>query len=344
MKTHPAIDVSIVIPVYRSAATLRDLTRQLITVLDGLKREYEIIFVDDGSTDNSWAILNNLRSEHPTVITSIQLMRNFGQHNALMCGFRQASGRYIVTMDDDLQHPPEEIPRLLHEIVNSDADVVYGVPDARKHRGWRNLGSFLVSVFYRMAFQAKVQPSAFRIVRREVIVSILSYSLNYTYIDGLLAWNTRRVAEVVVEHRPRAAGRSGYSLHKLVVLAFNLFTNFSLLPLQAVSLAGLLASLGGLTAGGYYLVRYLLADISVPGYASTIIAILVLGGLQLLALGVLGEYLGRVHLNINRKPQFTVRAMRRRRHGAGNNVSPHVDTARDTEGIAATAREGQDVQ
>jgi undecaprenyl-phosphate 4-deoxy-4-formamido-L-arabinose transferase len=236
-------------------------------------------------------------------------MRNCGQHNALMCGLRHARAKYVVTMDDDLQHPPEEIPKLLAALEASGNDVVYGVPDARKHGRWRNLGSVLVTAFYRLVFKTKVQPSPFRIMRREVVEAILSYNLNYTFIDGLLAWNTQRIGQITVEHHPRATGRSGYSLSKLLVLAMNLFTNFSLLPLQLVSLAGLLASLGGFAAGAYYLAKYLFAQIAVPGYASTIVAILVLGGLQLLSLGIIGEYLGRMHLNVNRKPQYTVRTV-----------------------------------
>ncbi len=139
--------------------------------------------------------------------------------------------------------------------------------------------------------------------------AILTYSLNYTYIDGLLAWNTQRIGEVEVPHRPRATGRSGYSVRKLLVLAFNLFTNFSLLPLQIVSLIGFITAVGGLLTAAYYLLQYVLARVEVPGYASIIIAILVLGGLQMLALGIHGEYLGRLHLNVNRKPQYTVRSV-----------------------------------
>jgi undecaprenyl-phosphate 4-deoxy-4-formamido-L-arabinose transferase len=139
--------------------------------------------------------------------------------------------------------------------------------------------------------------------------AILAYSLNYTYIDGLLAWNTDRIEHVIVDHHPRANGRSGYSLRKLIGLAVNLFTNFSLLPLQLVSLGGLLAGLVGFAIGGFFLAQYFLNNIAVPGYASIIVAIFVLGGLQLLGLGVLGEYLGRLHLNVNRKPQFTVRTL-----------------------------------
>jgi undecaprenyl-phosphate 4-deoxy-4-formamido-L-arabinose transferase len=302
-----SVDVSVVIPVYRSGAVLSELVERLRVVLDRERLSYEIIFVDDASPDNSWDVLNELRAKFPDRLIAIQLMRNFGQHNALMCGFRHARGKYVITMDDDLQHPPEEIPKLLRAIDETGADLIYGVPDQRQHRPWRNVGSLIVTAFYRLVFHARVHPSAFRILRREVINAILTYSLNYTYIDGLLAWNTQRIGEVEVQHHPRAAGRSGYSARKLLVLAFNLFTNFSLVPLQAVSLAGFLAATGGLLAALFYFLRYLLAQIAVPGYASVIIAVLVLGGLQLLALGIHGEYLGRLHLNVNRKPQYTER-------------------------------------
>jgi len=303
------LDLSVVIPVYRSAAVLSELAERLRAVFDPARLSYEIIFVDDASPDNSWEVLKELQAKFPDRLVAIQLMRNFGQHNALMCGFRHARGKYVITMDDDLQHPPEEIPKLLRTIEETGADLIYGVPDQRQHRPWRNIGSLIVTAFYRLVFHARVQPSAFRILRREVVNAILTYSLNYTYIDGLLAWNTQRVGEVEVAHHPRAAGRSGYSARKLLVLAFNLFTNFSLLPLQLVSFAGFLAAAGGLLAASYYFLRYVLAQIEVPGYASIIIAILVLGGLQLLALGIHGEYLGRLHLNVNRKPQYSVRSI-----------------------------------
>lgn len=307
--TTAAVDVSVVIPVYRSAETLREVVRRLRAVLDAGPRSYEIIFVDDSSPDDSWNVLTGLQRENADRIVVVQLMRNFGQHNALMCGFRLSRGRFVVSMDDDLQNPPEEIPRLLAAIETSGNDLVYGVPDRKKHDAMRNAGSALVTAFYRRVFRSTVQPTSFRIMRRELVDAILSYALNYTFIDGLLAWNTQRVGELTVEHRPRAVGRSGYSASKLLVLAFNLFTNFSLLPLQAVSLLGFLAAAGGLLVGAYYLLAYLTAAITVPGYASTITAILVLGGVQLLALGVMGEYIGRLHLNVNRKPQYTVRTV-----------------------------------
>jgi undecaprenyl-phosphate 4-deoxy-4-formamido-L-arabinose transferase len=303
------MDLSVVIPVYRSAPTLEQLLLRLRAVLDGTGLDYEIVFVEDGSPDDSWRVLEALRLRQPERLAAIQLMRNYGQHNALMCGFRHARGDLVVTMDDDLQNPPEEIPKLIEAMKRGDYDLVYGAYGGKRHSAWRNLSSGVVNLFYRRVFRSPVTVTAFRIIRRPLLESIFAYDLNFTFVDGLLAWNTQRVGQVEVEHRPRAAGRSGYSLAKLILLALNLFTNFSLLPLQMVSLVGLLTALSGLFVAGVYLVLYLLREITVPGYASTIIAILVLGGVQLLSLGIMGEYLGRLHLNVNRKPQYVERTV-----------------------------------
>jgi undecaprenyl-phosphate 4-deoxy-4-formamido-L-arabinose transferase len=301
------MDLSVVIPVYRSAPMLEELTGRLVQVLDATGLSYEIVFVDDGSPDGSWQVLQAVRERHPDRIVAVQLMRNYGQHNALMCGFRHTRGEYVVTMDDDLQNPPEEIPKLIEAITANDLDLVYGSYGDKKHNPWRNLSSWVVNAFYRRVFRSSVTVTSFRIIRRCLLESIFSYTLNFTFVDGLLAWNTQRMGEVPVEHLPRAQGRSGYSLARLTLLALNLFTNFSLLPLQLVSVLGVLAAAGGLCLAGVYLVLYLLHQIVVPGYASTIIAVLVMGGVQLLSLGIMGEYLGRLHLNVNRKPQYTER-------------------------------------
>jgi undecaprenyl-phosphate 4-deoxy-4-formamido-L-arabinose transferase len=236
-------------------------------------------------------------------------MRNYGQHNALMCGLRHSRGRYIVTMDDDLQTPPEEIPRLVEALRATDLDLIYGAYLSKKHGSWRNAGSVVVNLFFRAVFRCSGNITSFRIIKRELLETTFSYGLNFTFLDGLLAWNTQRVGWVPVAHFPRAHGRSGYSLAKLVLLSLNLFTNFSLLPLQVVSACGILASAGGFATGLYYLCQYLLSHIAVPGYASLIMVTLILGGIQLLSLGILGEYVGRLHLNVNHKPQYAVRSV-----------------------------------
>jgi undecaprenyl-phosphate 4-deoxy-4-formamido-L-arabinose transferase len=196
---------------------------------------------------------------------------------------------------------------MLAHIQRSGMDLVYGCPNDRKHAGWRNFGSAIVWQFYRTVFRNPVTPTPFRVMRHQLAKSVMFYDLNFTYLDGLLAWCTSRIGAIEVEHHARAEGRSNYSISKLVVLALNLYTNFSLLPLQIVSGIGLLTACSGFLLGAYYLFQYLVSNILVPGFASTIIAILILGGAQLLALGVIGEYLGRLHLNVNRKPQFVVR-------------------------------------
>lgn len=319
------VDLSVVIPVYRSEGSLHALAGRLLPVLEATGLRHEVVFVEDGSPDDSWRVLRELQAAHPGRIVAIQLMRNYGQHNALMCGFRHARGRLVVTMDDDLQNPPEEIPRLVGAIESKRLDLVYGDYGAKRHSGWRNAGSALVNAFYRITFKTRVTVTSFRIIRRELLDSIFSYNLNFTFVDGLLAWNTQRIGSVPVEHHPRTAGRSGYNLRKLLMLAFNLFTNFSLLPLQVVSFCGFMAAAGGLIVAFYYLIQYLMHRIIVPGYASIIIAVLVLGGVQLLALGVMGEYLGRLHLNVNRKPQYVERHVVRAAEGEADGLAPEPE-------------------
>jgi glycosyltransferase involved in cell wall biosynthesis len=237
----------------------------------------------------------------------VRLMRNFGQHNALACGFAHARGEVIVTIDDDLQQDPESIHRLLESLEREGFDVVYGTYRDKQHERVRNLGSRLLAWMHRRVFRSDVTPTSFRAIRRDVVREIVRYDRSFTYIDGLIAWHTQRIGEVEVPHHPRADGRSGYTLAKLATHAMNILTNFTAFPLRVVSCVGLGASLVGLVLGAWYLIAALRGAITVPGYASTIVAILVLGGCQLMALGVLGEYVGRLHLSMSRKPQYAVR-------------------------------------
>jgi undecaprenyl-phosphate 4-deoxy-4-formamido-L-arabinose transferase len=309
------LDLSVVIPVYGAERVLRRLVERLCAVLDDMRLHYEIIFVNDDSPDGSWNVLRELQSEHPDRITVIRLTRNFGQHNATMCGFSEVRGRYVLTLDDDLQHPPEEIPKLWNALHESGLDVMYGRYREKRHHAFRNIGSWSLNLVYRKIFGLAARFSSFRLVRRELIDAAVSYQLNFTFIDGLLAWNTTRIGSVEVRHDARDEGRSGYSVGKLLLLALNLLTNFSLVPLQAATLLGFVAAGSGLAVGLMYLARAVFGQIAVPGYASIITAVLFLGGAQLLALGVIGEYVGRLHLNVNRKPQFLEREIIRHSDG-----------------------------
>jgi polyisoprenyl-phosphate glycosyltransferase len=301
------VDISIVIPVYRSKDTLRPLTERICAVMNQMGLQYEIVFVNDDSPDSAWEIIEALHAESPERIVGIDLTRNFGQHNALMCGFREARGRYVLTMDDDLQHLPEEIPKLISTLEREELDVVYGRYLEKRHKRWRNAGSSALNAVYKRVFAIKQEFTSLRLIRREIVDAALAYDLNFTFIDGLLAWNTRRIGGVDVAHAARSVGKSGYSLSKLILLSFNLLTNFSLLPLQLASVTGLIAAATGLGVGLFYLCRALLGAIVVPGYASLITCVLFLGGIQLLSLGIIGEYVGRLHLNVSRKPQYRIR-------------------------------------
>jgi undecaprenyl-phosphate 4-deoxy-4-formamido-L-arabinose transferase len=261
--------------------------------------------VDDCSRDQSWVVIEKIRQTNPQVKT-IQLMRNYGQHNALMCGFNYVKGKYIITMDDDLQHPPEEIPKLIWKI-KEGYDVVYGVYESKKHGLSRNIGSKIIQWLYSQILGIKGELTAFRIIRREIIKNIVAYNGNFAFVDGLFVWYTNNIGHISVVHEPRKIGKSNYSYRKLLLLSMNLLTNFSVLPLQIASVLGVLfSSLGFLMALVYFVLRFFLI-VKVSGFATVIIATTVFAGVQLLILGLIGEYLGRIQLNINSKPQFCIR-------------------------------------
>ena len=310
MSNPSQVEISVVVPVYRSAETLKILVARLRSVLTELTGPdgFQIVLVEDCGPDHSWAILQSIYHENATGLTLIRLMRNFGQHNAILCGFHHARGRYVITIDDDLQNPPEEIPKLFDAIKANQWDMAYGdIRGDKKHHAFRNLGSRFVYGFLALTFQTNVPMSSFRIIRHEIVREIIKYDRSFTFVDGLIFWCTKNAGSVVVRHESRASGRSGYSLRKLLALALNVLTNFSIIPLQVVSLAGFIFALTGFGLGTYYMIMWLLGLITVSGFASLIVSILVMGGVQLLSLGMIGEYLGRIHLNLNRKPQFIER-------------------------------------
>lgn len=302
--------ISVVIPVYRSAATLPQLYDRLTRVMHRIHKHYEIIFIDDGSPDNSWKILYTLFKKDRR-IRLFQLTRNFGQHNAIMCGFAHAGGKYIVTLDDDLQNPPEEIMKLTSKI-KEGFDLVYGEYQIKKHTLLRNFGSTLVQLVYRNVFQVPGNLTSFRILKREIAKEILRYSRNYTFIDGLLAWQTKNIGYVKVEHHERKFGKSNYNLVKLMLLTINMLTNFSIFPLQLASIGGFLFSFFGLSLAAFYFFKKIFFGIPVTGFTSIMIAILIFSGVQLLTIGLIGEYIGRIHLNINQKPQYSIRTIKDR--------------------------------
>jgi polyisoprenyl-phosphate glycosyltransferase len=305
IKEKSTIKLSIIIPVYRSELTLNSLYQKITGVARKFKYSYEIIFVDDSSDDLSWTVLLDIQKRDRRV-KIIQLTRNFGQHNALMCGFAHAYGDYIITLDDDLQNPPEEIPKIIN-MMKSGFDVVYGEYYEKKHNLFRNLGSWLIQTLYKKIFSVNGNLTSFRIIKSEIVKGLLEYKKNYTFIDGLIAWQTKNIGYVLVKHDNRRDGKSGYTLRKLILLSLNMVTNFSIFPLQMASIMGFVMSFLGMIMAVYIIFKKLIYGIPVTGFASTIVTITLFSGTQLITIGLIGEYIGRIHLNVNNKPQYRIR-------------------------------------
>jgi glycosyltransferase involved in cell wall biosynthesis len=303
----PTSKLSIVIPVYNGAATIAELVRQLHLYLPTIATVYEIILVNDGSGDSSREVLAQLAEADPRVM-SLDLMRNYGQHNALLCGIRAASQPVVVTMDDDLQHPPPEIAKLLDKLAEG-YDVVYGTPVSERHGLWRNLASQMTKIALQSAMGVKTarQVTAFRVFRTEVRDAFQNYNSSFVSIDVLLAWGTTRFAAVPVRHESRRAGTSNYTVLKLMAHAVNMITGFSTVPLQLASWIGFAFTLFGLGILVYVLGRYLVLGYSVPGFPFLASTIAIFSGAQLFALGIIGEYLARMHFRSMDKPPYVVR-------------------------------------
>lgn len=303
------VEVSVVIPVYNSEKSLNELYDRLLKVLEENAKHYEIIFIDDGSRDNSWEILEKLNYSNKNV-RIIQLMKNFGQHNALMCGFNYAKGEYIITMDDDLQHPPEEIPKML-EAIKSDSnyDVIIGKPVEKKHSLYRNFlswaANYLNVYFYNKPYDLKM--GAFRIIKRNIINEIINYKLPNPTIGPLLLVLTSRIENVIVEHKPRSYGSSNYTFRKIVKISFDTVVHNSSLPLKLVSLLGFAVSLLSFGLGLYYLYRKIVYGIPVIGWTTLLVSNLFLFGIVLLSFGIMGEYILRIVRTTQNNPQYTVR-------------------------------------
>ena len=302
----PAPSLSIVVPVYNSELTLPALIERLEPVLRKVASAFEIILVNDGSHDQSWLVASQLAQSHGFV-RAMNLMRNYGQHNALLAGIRSARHQLIITLDDDLQNPPEEIPQLLAQIAEG-FDVVYGVPEHERHGFLRDVASQITKFTLQSAMGAETarKISAFRAFRTDLRDSFQDYRGSFVSIDVLLTWGTTRFTAVTVRHDPRRAGVSNYTLRKLVIHALNLMTGFSTMPLQIASLVGFGCTLLGLLVLLFVIGRFLFQG-SVPGFPFLASIIAVFSGAQLFALGIIGEYLARVHFRMMDKPSYTVR-------------------------------------
>lgn len=304
--THQRPTLSIVVPVYNSAETLENLIARFQSALTGY--EFEVVLVNDGSPDVSWKIIEQLAEKYSWV-RGINLMRNFGQHNALLCGIRAARHEIIVTIDDDLQNPPEEIPRLLSHL-SEEIDVVYGTPQQEQHGFWRDMASQITKLVLQHAMGAETarKVSAFRVFRAYLREAFVNYHGPFVSIDVLLTWGTTKFTSVTVAHHQRQAGLSNYNLRKLITHAINMLTGFSTLPLQIASLIGFIFTLFGIAILIFVILRYFIQGNVAPGFPFLASIIAIFSGAQLLALGIMGEYLARMYFRMMDRPSYAVRA------------------------------------
>ncbi len=309
--SEPIASISVVVPVYNSAGTLPALVEQLDGVTIGAAHARELILVNDGSRDQSWDVIQALALQYEWV-RGINLMRNYGQHNALLAGIRAAVGEVTVTMDDDLQNPPSEIPKLLDQL-GRGYDVVYGKPEAERHGFLRDLASRMTKLALQAAMGVETarNVSAFRAFRTQVREAFADYQSPYVSIDVLLTWGTSRFAAVAVRHEPRQASVSNYTFRRLIVHALNMMTGFSAIPLQIASLVGFAFTLFGLALLILVVERYLTQGGKVPGFAFLASAVAIFSGAQLFALGIIGEYLARMHFRMMGQPTYAVRTRTR---------------------------------
>jgi len=283
------------------------LVGQIAERLRGRGQDFEIILVDDYSKDESWKVIQQLVVQD-SCVRGIGLMRNFGQHNALLCGIRQARYAVTVTMDDDLQHPPEEMAKLLDRLAVGDVDVVYGSPEHLQHGVLRDLASLITKLAMQRVMGASTAQSisAFRAFRTSLRQAFAEYKDAYVSIDVLLTWATNRFVALTVRHDARYAGQSNYTVTKLMTHALNMITGFSIWPLQLASAVGFIFVLFGGGVLAYVLTRYLIHGQVVPGFAFLASIIAIFSGAQLFTLGVMGEYLARMHFRSMQKPAYVV--------------------------------------
>ena len=296
---------SVVVPVYNSAKSLPELIKRLNAALNQIAEKYELILVNDFSQDNSWEIITKLVKDYPWIV-GINLRRNYGQHNALLCGIRAAKYDYTITMDDDLQHPPEEIYKLLDGLDNG-MEVIYGIPNKLPHSNWRNFFSKYAKLFLaRVIGIARVRNiSSFRAFHTNLRDAFANFNSPDVIIDALLSWGAMRFGTVIVNESPRVEGKSNYNFFKLVKLGMLILTGFSTAPLRFASFLGFSFTILGVVILIYVLIRYI-SEGSIPGFPFLASAITIFSGTQLFALGIFGEYLGHIFERSSTRPPYII--------------------------------------
>ncbi|MDP3947258.1 MAG: glycosyltransferase family 2 protein [bacterium] len=302
------VQYSVVVPVYNSEGSLGILYERLSGVFNSLGGAWELILVNDCSKDKSWAVMRELASKDSR-ITAINLANNFGQHSAVICGLSYVSGEYVITLDDDLQHPPEEIPKLIKTIKDGGYSVVYGQYQSRRYKWFKNACSIALNKLISKITGSGYIATTFRILTKSVAEKLTGFKQHNVIVDVLIKdiVSKRDVGHVAVEHHERGIGSSSYSYGKLFAHALNMIFNYTVWPLRLATILGLVLSLLSISLGMYFFVDYFINRVPVAGFTTIMVVMAFLFGMILFVLGIIGEYIGRIFLNINQKPQFCVK-------------------------------------
>jgi len=303
------MSLSIIIPVFNSEDTLEEVITRIVKVMNSEELPYEIILIDDASTDNSWEKVINLAKKNQNII-GLQLLKNSGQHSANLCGFRHSKNDIIITMDDDLQNPPEEIPKLIKLIVEGN-DLVYGQFSSKKHNLFRSIGSKVINKLNKKIFNIKsdVSLSNFRAIDRRIIDLVCVENHFKPYIPGLILKYSQNIGGISVQHDERRIGKSNYTLRKLISLVFDLLFQHSTIPLRITSIIGLLSSFFVFIFGIYTFYRAIAQGVDVPGWASIAILLSLSSGLIILIMSVIGEYLIRILNQVSHQDTYKISRM-----------------------------------
>ncbi len=310
---------SVVIPVFNSEKIVATTVKGLLDVREKYGLDLEIILVNDGSQDNSWEVIRDLAEKYRKV-TAINLLKNFGQHNAVLCGFAYSSGDYVITMDDDMQNPPEEIIKLINAVEQNDYDLVFGKFKRKRHSFVRRMGTKIVNYLNRKIFgkPKDIVLSNFRIIKRRVVELVLQHDTPYPYIPGLLLMYSSDIANVEVEHKPRLVGKSNYNISRILALVSRILINYSSFPLKVLSFSGLIISLMAFLIGLFYLLKALFKGISVPGWTTLVVLLSFFSGFIIGLLGLIGEYLARILEQISHKKSYVVKQVVKREDNGQN--------------------------
>jgi len=300
------VEISVVIPVYNSEDCLDELVKRLTNILDNLGKTYEIVLVNDCSPDNSWEKITELCEVYDG-LKGINLRKNFGQDSALMTGLNYSSGESVIIMDDDLQHNPEDIPTLLSGL-EKGYDVCYANFNSKKQSWFKNFGSWFNGKVANVVIKKpkEIYLSPYKAIKREVVDEIIKYDGPYPYVDGLLFRVTRNITQVNVEHHERYVGEGNYNLRKSISVWLKLATNFSVLPLRISTSLGFVFSGIGFILALFFIIQHFVNGEAPIGWASLIVTVLFLGGVQLVSMGIIGEYVGRLFIHHSKEPQFVV--------------------------------------